>query len=264
MPRSTWSGVISFGPMAAPIKLYKATEDKGLKLTLAHKDCGGSVGNLRFCKTCETHNPDTVHSYQLDKESQIILTDEELATLPLESTKRIDIEGFLLQEDHPLALYSDTSHYIVAQEGGAKAFELIVKAMLTRNLVAVGTFTTRGKERHCVIRPMVDGRVVLNTLFSKNEVRDDPFYYTGTSILGDSFSKEELELTGQLLEAMVLPGYFPDDNEDKYKEALHKLIQAKLSGKPIEAPAPAPVSQGSLVDGLKAAIEAAKEVQNVS
>lgn len=257
MPRATFSGSLTFGPLAIPIKLYTAQDDKGITLKLVHRDCGGLMSQVRRCKECEEEVEwtDLDRGYQLSKDQMIIFTQEEIDSIPLESTKAVGLKGFLTEESAPDPIYWGSSYFMAPDRGGDKPFSLITRAMRTEGLVGLASISLRNKERNALIRPIDDGRVLLTLLFWGNEVRDDPAYYTSEV---DARTEREEALTHQLVSGMILDSFDPNSTSDAYKNAIEKMIEVKLEGgviNTLQAHAP-PTS--SMEDALEAAVAAMK------
>jgi len=260
-PRSTFKGALTFGPISAAVKLYKATDEKKVSLTTAHKGCGGALKQKGYCDKCDEEGLGWAgqdRRYQLSKEKSVLLTEAELKALPLKSTREIELKGFLRPESQPDSLYFGDSYYMAPDEIGAKAFALIVTAMQRSKLWGLGTVSLRSREKMCLIRPTSEGRIVVSLLFYGDEVRDDPAYYMGESAVA-GVTEQEVDLTQQLIDAMTLDEFDPNETSNAYTEALVNLVNAKLEGKEVETIEASPESSGGdLSDILSVAIAQAK------
>jgi DNA end-binding protein Ku len=254
--RSIWSGQLGFGPISTPVKIYKAQDDKGVDLKLAHEGCGGAVGQKRECKVCEREIgwTETDRAFELSKDERVILTKADLAALPLKSSKKIEITGFLNPEDQPDPIYYGTSYYIAAEEAGETPFALIIGAMAESKLMGLAKITMRQREKTALIRALPDGRVLLTLLFWGDEIRDDGAFHMNESAV-QSLTDRDIELSRQLVQGMVVDEYDPTESRDPYKEALLEVIKAKIEGRevtPIESESAQPT--GSLTSMLEAAV----------
>ena len=92
MPRSIWNGVISFGMVSIPVKLYTATEDKDISFHQLHQACGSRLKQLRWCPVCdrEVEWGEVTRGYEYAKEQHIVLSEEDLGKLPLPSKRSIE------------------------------------------------------------------------------------------------------------------------------------------------------------------------------
>lgn len=259
-PRSVFSGTLAYGLISAPVKLYVATEDKAVSLNLVHKECGGRIGQERKCKSCSqiTEPEDLDRGYQLSKDKMIVLTEAELQSLPLSTTKEIEMVGFLEEQHQPDPIYYGSSYYMVPDDLGIKPFALIVAAMRESNLQGLAKVSLRHREKTALMRPMRDGRILLTLLYWGDEVRDDPAYYLHEGLA--EISKGEMDLARQIVGSMVVQEFDPTESRDAYREAMQELIAAKLAGKEIKPKAKKVESKvQSLEEQLKATLAQAKE-----
>src|SRR5947208_619217 len=126
MPRTMWKGAISFGLVSIPIKVFPATEEKGLSFNQLHDEDHGRIKYQRVCAKCGEVVPfeHIVRGYEYEKDRYVVLTEEELASVPVESSRAIDILQFVdLEEIDPI--YFQKSYYLVPEETGVKAYKLL-------------------------------------------------------------------------------------------------------------------------------------------
>ena len=97
MPRSMWKGAIQFGLVTIPVKMYLATESKGVSFNLLHADCHGRIQMKTYCPTDDEfiERSDTVRGYEMAPGQYITVTDEDLAAVPLKTVRSIEIEQFV-------------------------------------------------------------------------------------------------------------------------------------------------------------------------
>lgn len=254
MARSIWSGVVSFGMVSIPVKLYTATESKDISFHQLHKTCGSRLKQLRWCPSCEQEVEwgDIVRGYEYAKEEHIVLTDEDFAKLPLPSKHTIELAAFVKSDDID-PLFYEKSYYLEPDETGIKPFVLLMRALKKKGLTAVAKLAIRNKERLCALRPY-DGTLMLETLYYPDEVR----VQQGGALPDIKVSDRELDMAFALIDLM-LAEFQPEQYQDGYREALMEIIQAKLEGAEIvEAPAPPKGKVIDLMTALKASVEAAK------
>src|ERR687890_403309 len=171
MPRSIWSGAISFGLVNVPVKLYSAVNRKTVRFNQLNKDTGNRIQQKRV-------DPDTgdevtydqiVKGYELTKDRYVVITPEELDALDPEKTRTIDIEDFVdLDEIDPV--YYDHPYYLVPDKGAAKAYGLLLGAMKEANKVAIARVVLRSKEQLVAIRPAFDNVLMMETMIFADEV----------------------------------------------------------------------------------------------
>jgi DNA end-binding protein Ku len=255
MARAIWSGVISFGMVSIPVKLYPATESKDIAFHLLHKECHTRVKQLRWCphddKQVEWN--DTERGYEYAKGQYVVLTEEDFERLPLASKHTIDLSAFVKAEQID-PMYYEKAYYLEPEETGVKPYNLLVRALVDKELSAVAKIAIRQKEHLCALRAQ-DGVIVLETLLYADEIRQD----SRPDVADVKISDRELDLAYSLVDAME-QDFDPDDYKDDYREALMELIKAKLEGIEVpEEPVAAPTRVGDLMAALKASLEAAKK-----
>ena len=255
MPRSIWNGLISFGMVSIPVKLFTATDSKDISFHLLHRECNSRLKQLRWCPVCEREVEwgETVRGYEYAKEQHVIMTDEDFDKLPLPSKRTIELAAFVKAEEID-PVYYEKSYYLEADEVGIKPFALLMKALREKNLTAVAKIAIRNKERLCALRPM-DGTLMLETLYYPDEIRVE----RGTEVPEVQVSDRELEMASTLID-LLADSFEPEKYQDDYRRALMEIIEAKLQGEEfVEAPVAAPAKVTDLMAALKASVEAAKK-----
>jgi DNA end-binding protein Ku len=254
MARAIWSGSISFGMVSIPVKLYGATESKDISFHLLHSTCGARLKQVRWCPTDEVEVPwsDTVRGYEYAEGEHVTLTDEDFERLPLASRHIIDLTAFVnATEIDPV--YYERSYYLAPDERAEKPYALLLKAMEKKGLTALATITIRKKEQLCAIRPK-GGAIVLETLYYPDEVRP-----AEVDLAGAKVSDRELDMADTLIELLHKP-FEPEEYHDTYREALAKLIEAKLAGREVvKAPPARDTKVIDLADALRRSVEAARK-----
>src|SRR5215217_8504683 len=154
MPRSMWSGAISFGLVNVPVKLYSAVSRKTVRFHQLNKNTGTRIAQRRVDAQTgeEVSYDDLVKGYELTKEHYVVITPEELESLDPEKTRTIDIEDFVdLVDIDPV--YYDHPYYLIPDKGAAKAYGLLLNAMEESGKVAIARVVIRTKEQLVAIRP---------------------------------------------------------------------------------------------------------------
>jgi len=253
--KATWKGSISFGLVSIPIKMYSATVTRELKFNLLHAKDGGRVRYKRVCEKCNSEVPkdEIVRGYEISKNEYVILTDEDFEKVPLKSVKSIEIKQFFDPSELNVIYYSNF-YYLAPDKGGEKAYFLLKEAMNATQSMAIGKVGMRGRE-HLVAIKAFDGGLLLAQLHYVDEIRS-PAEVPSWGVSVD-VSEEELELAKQLVLAMKKPLKL-EEYRDEYKEALLKLIEAKLAGKEVTITEEVTAAK-SLMDALKTSLEAVKQ-----
>jgi DNA end-binding protein Ku len=254
--RPYWRGHVSFGLVTFPVKLYTATEEKDVRFRLLHSECLTPIKNQRYCPYHERviEWKDVVRGYEVSKGKFITVTDEELEGLPSDTSRSVNVAGFVeLTEIDPL--YYEHSYYVAPDEGGTKAFVLFRDALKEVNRVAVGQVVIRDKEYPVALRPYEDG-MVMATLYYADEVR-------ALSAL-DEFPVEakihpnERKMALQLVENLAMEFHI-EEFRDEYRDKVVAMIKAKGEGTPVASPkAQEPGKVIDLMEALKRSVEMAQ------
>jgi DNA end-binding protein Ku len=254
MPRSIWNGVISFGMVSIPVKLYTATEDKDISFRLLHKDCGERLKQLRWCPKHEraVEWDEVVRGYEYAKDEHIVMDEEDFEKLPLPSKHTVELSAFVdaTQID---PIYYQRTYYLEPDEKGMKPYSLLMQALKDKELTGIAKIAIRNKEQLCAIRPM-DGTLVIETLFYPDEIREVP-----TEVPEQKFSDAEMKMAHALIE-LLQEDFDPAQYQDEYRQALMQVIDAKLEGVEVaEVEVARPAKVTDLMSALKASVEAAKK-----
>ncbi|WP_456468732.1 non-homologous end joining protein Ku [Archaeoglobus sp.] len=252
--RASWKGSITFGLVTIPVKVYTAILPKELKFSLLHSADGGRIRYKKVCEKCgkEVSNDEIVRGYEISKNEYVILTDEDFEKVPLKTVKSIEIKQFFDPSELGVIYYSNF-YYVSPDKGGEKAYYLLKRAMRETDSMAIGKMGMRGKE-HLVALKAFDGGLLLAQLHYIDEIRN-PAEVPGWGVEVE-VSDEELDLAKKLIMAMKRSLKL-EEYRDEYKEALMKLIEAKLAGREITVTGGVEEVK-SLMDALKASLEAVK------
>ena len=253
MPRAIWKGVISFGMVSIPIRLFPATESKDIGFRQLRRDTNTRVRMLRWDPVEEQEVPydEIVKGYEYAKDRYVVLDDEDLEKLPLPTKHTIELTAFVEESDIDPVHY-EKSYYLAPEDAGIKPYSLLIRAMQAKGLIAIAKVAIRTKERLCALRARGD-QLILETLYYPDEIRDP-----GEAAAVDEVSEEEMEMARALIEMLEEP-FDPEKYKDQYREALMTIINAKLEGQEVATPeAAAPQPAVDLMAALRASVEAAK------
>lgn len=253
MPRAIWKGVISFGMVSIPIRLFPATESKDIGFRQLRRDTNTRVRMLRWDPVEEQEVPydEIVKGYEYAKDRYVIVDDEDLEKLPLPTKHTIELTAFV-EEAEIDPVHYEKSYYLSPEDAGIKPYSLLIRAMQAKGLIAIAKVAIRTKERLCALRARGD-QLILETLYYPDEIRDP-----GESVAVDEVSEEEMEMARALIEMLEEP-FDPEKYKDQYREALMTIINAKLEGQEVATPeAAAPQPAVDLMAALRASVEAAK------
>ena len=252
MPRSIWTGAISFGLVTVPIRLSPAVRRQGVSFHQLHTEDGARIQHRRFCSAEDREVPreEIVRGYELEGGRYVTVTDEELDRLDPERTHTIDIERFVdLGEIDPV-LY-DASYYALPDgEIAAKPYELLLRAMAQSGRVAIGRVVIRTKEHLAALRPTGDVLTVSTMLFPDEVVPRGELELPAAR--GEA-SDGEVKMACQLVESLSAE-FEPQSYRDTYRERVRELIECKARGEEVVSE-PAANRAEAAVD-LMAAVEA--------
>jgi DNA end-binding protein Ku len=258
--RSMWKGAISFGLVSIPIQLYAATENKNVQLRQVHAADGGRIKYKRVCSLDGEEVPysDIAKGYEAGDGQMVVLTEEDMAELPLPSTQGIEVLEFVPLEAIDPIQY-DRTYYIEPQKPAVRPYVLLRDAMQKSGQVAIAKVALRQRETLALLR-VRDEVVVLTTLLWPDEVRVPDFGFLDEE--PPELRSQEMEMAGSLIESMAEPEFDPDTYGDSYREALESVIEAKLTGGEIEAPVSAASEPADVIDlmsALDASIKSRKD-----
>ncbi|HEY7400884.1 MAG TPA: Ku protein [Actinomycetota bacterium] len=256
MPRAMWKGAISFGLVTIPVSVYPATEEKTLRFNQLHDEDGGRIRMKRTCSVDgeEVSFEHIVKGYEYEKDKYVILTDEDFDAVPVESSRSIDIVQFVdLEQIDPMMFKK--SYYLAPEETGAKAYALLREAMSKDAKVGIAKVSFRDKEHLAALR-FRDDAFVLETMYWPDEIREVDFGGVDVDL---KVRDQELQMARQLIENLT-GEWNPEEFTDEYREALLRIVEAKINGEEIEVVAPEPTAKVvDLMEALKASVAAAKK-----
>ncbi len=233
MPRALWSGSLSFGLVNVPVQLVSAARDLDYHFHQLHEKDKVPIEQRRFCtkEDVEVTWEEVAHAYELDGE-QVVVTDEELASVQPRKTRTIDIEAFVdLSQVDPI--YFDHPYFLIPagdSEGTQRAYRLLVETMAAQDRAALGRFVMRTKEYLVAVRAR-DGALALTTMLFHDEVRPTKEIPTG----GKKPAKKALDTAVAIIEELSTD-WDPESYEDCYRERLKRVIDAKRKRRTIHAP----------------------------
>jgi DNA end-binding protein Ku len=255
MPRAFWKGVISFGLVAIPVKMYVGTETKALSFHLLHKKCLTRPKQVLHCQTDDEYFgiKDTVRGYEAAKGQYVVMEESDFEKAPVSTSHSINIVGFIeAKEIDPIYYYG--IHYLEPEELGVKSFQLLKEALIKTGRLGLGKVTFQQKEHLGCLRPL-DDILVLHTLHYQTEIMSRKELVPAKS----KVTGAELDMAVSLVKAMGI-NFKPEDYKDEYRDALKKVVEAKVKGKELVTPAvPEAAETGDLMAALRASIQAAKK-----
>jgi DNA end-binding protein Ku len=256
--RSMWKGTVSFGLVAIPVALYTATENNNVSFRQVHAEDGGRIQYKRTCTVDGEEVPysDIAKGYELPDGQMVVLTDEDLAGLPLPTSRGVEVLEFVpLEAIDPICF--DRSYYLEPQKTALKPYVLLRDALHKSGQVAIAKVALRQRESLAILRVYSDV-IVLTTILWPDEVRTPDFGFLREEV--PQVRPQELTMAGSLIDSLSSPVFDADQYHDDYREALLKLIDDKIAGNEVKAPVVEVRGDQptDLMSALRASVEAAK------
>ncbi len=254
--RAIWKGAVSFGLVSVPVKLYSATESKDISFRQVHAKDGGRIKYQRVCSIDgeEVEYADIAKGYETEDGEMVILTDEDMSSLPSESSREISVEKFVPSEQIDPMLF-EKSYYLEPEKTGAKPYALLREALEAADRMALVTVSLRNRMSLAVLR-VRDDVIVMQTMMWPDEIRKPDFGSVDTS----EAKPAEVKMATMLVD--TLAGDFDaDEFEDDYREAVETLVKAKIEGGEVKRTPETKKSSGEVVDllaALQRSVDAAK------
>ncbi|HVJ09103.1 MAG TPA: Ku protein [Acidisarcina sp.] len=255
MASTVWKGYITFGLISVPVRLFAAARETHISFNQIHEVCGTRIKQQLYCPHCErvVERSELAKGYPVDKDTYVLVSDEELKGLQAESSEAMEILQFVKLDDID-PIYFETSYYSVAEEPGRRAYALLMQGMERLQVAAIAKLTMHQREQVVLIRPYHKG-LVLHTLYYASEVREVSEFGKDEDL---NLQPQEVQLAEQFMKQLT--GHFqPEQFKDEYESRVEKLVESKGAGQ-LAAPAQtqhrrlAPVI--NLMDALKKSIEA--------
>jgi DNA end-binding protein Ku len=260
--RSVWKGFISFGLVSVPVKAYTSSNSSSsdVKFNQLHKECHSRI---QYKKTCPVHGEvkqeDIVSGYEFAEGQYVLFDPEELDKLRSARDKTISIASFVPPESVDPVYYTGGTYYLVPDGPVAqKPYALLHKVMQQEGQYAFAQVVLRDREQIVLLRPM--GRLIAMTFLNYAEAVKPPDDIE-KEVVPVEVTPKELELAKTLTGQMAVQEFDVKVYEDKYKENVRKLIQAKVEGKEVIAPPAeeAPAVVINLMEALQQSVAAAKK-----
>jgi DNA end-binding protein Ku len=259
MPRPVWTGTISFGLVAIPVKLFHAVRRRSVSFNQLDER---TMSRIRYRKVSdetgeEVPDEHIVKGYEFSKGQYVIVDTDELDALVPAATKTVELEEFVDLDELDPSIF-DAAYY-VAPDANPKPYVLLSRAMEESGKVAIGRFVMRNKQYAAAIRA-VDGRLMMSTLAYADEVIDPAEIDELASLDDVDVQDREVAMAEALVDSLAAP-FDHDKYRDEYREQLTALIEQKAAGEDIVVPE-VEAEKPKIVDlmaALEASVEAAKK-----
>ena len=236
--RAMWSGVVAFGLVSVPVKLYAATEDHDVHFHQVHTADGGRVKMVRTCSIDgeKLELSEISSAFDVGGGEMVVMSQADFDGLPVAGKDEIEVLEFVPADQVDPVLF-DRSYYLEPEPRGLKPYVLLREALQRTDRTALVRVVLRTRSQLAALR-VRDDVLVLQTLLWPDEVRaaDFPVLAGATDV-----RTQEIAMAESLVES--LSGDFdPRAYRDEYREALVAVIDAKAAGGATTVPTPDPVS----------------------
>jgi DNA end-binding protein Ku len=226
MASTLWKGHITFGLISIPVRLFTAARDEHTRFHEIHRECGTRIHHQLYCPYDErvVTRDEVALGYEVDKDKFVLAEPAELKKMQPKSSKVMEILQFTkLDEVDPI--YFETSYFAVPEEGGKRAFDLLLRTLEDLEYAGVARITLHQRERIVIIRAFQQG-LTLHTIYYPNEIhRVEQYKQNGLKDL----KKQEIALGEQFAKTLVKP-FRPQEFHDEYQVRVKELIESKAKG----------------------------------
>jgi DNA end-binding protein Ku len=255
--RAIWKGAVSFGLVNIGVKMFAATEERDISFHQVRRSDGSRIRYRRVAEADgeEVAYADIAKGYTLPSGDTVVLTDDDFADLPLPSARVVDVLQFV-PTDQIDPIYFAKSYYLEPEQPAVKPYVLLRDALDSSGMVGLVKVALRNREQLATLR-VRDGVIVLETMIWPDEVRDASFGFLDDDVQ----VRPQEQAMAESLVASMAGDFEPEQYHDDYREALQKVIEAKIEGREVVDTAPAAPDTGQVVDlmaALRASVEAAK------
>jgi len=236
--------------------MSKATTDHNEHPNELHKGCGGRMGRMNYCKSCNQNNVDKasiVKGFEVEKGKYVEFTEQDFDNIPTDTQKSLKIDRFVGLTEVDQEIF-ESSYNLTPDEVGLKPFQLLAEQLNEQSKVALGKFTMSGKEQFVALRGKEkDGilGIIMSTMFYADEIRPMQGIAISQRV---QVTDGERKLLGQVINKMTRP-FDHLTYHDTYNDALKVAIETKRSGGTIEAIPEKQVKKVSLEDALKSMLD---------
>jgi DNA end-binding protein Ku len=227
-----WKGALTFGLVNIPVELRTAVRSDHISFKMLNKADLTPVKYERVARDGDAVAwKEVVKGYEYEKGKYVVITDEDFKSAALEQSKTIDICDFV-QEREIDPRFFETPYYLLPTKGGEKAYALLREAVRNAGVVGIGKVTMRKTQHLAGIKVVGDALVLEIMRFASELVDASEYTFPDASLV----RPQELKMAEQLVDNLAQP-FDPAKYTDDYRANLMKVIQAKLKGKKVAAPA---------------------------
>lgn len=252
--RPIWSGILSFGLINIPIRVYSGTRVHEMDLDMLHKKDLARIRYAYICTAEEKEVPykEIVKGYKADNGEYVVLEDEDFERARSKKTKAIEIEMFTYEREID-SIYFEKPYFLEPDKDAHKAYNLLREALSESEKVAIASFVLRNRKHMAVVKPY-ENALILNQLRFPSEIRD----LADLNLTKAKVNEKEVSMAIKLIDQLTEP-FDPSAYSDTYEAELKEIVQAKLKGKktkkeaktkPVEA-----IASEDILSKLKASLK---------
>lgn len=232
MASTVWKGQLNFGFVSMPVKFTSGAVKESISFNQLHK---GDNSRLKQIMHCAAENKpvdrsEIVKGYEYEKDKYVTLTTEEIEAIAPETAESMDVLEFVNAADVD-PVFFESAYHLAPEVGGERAYALLYQTMRKTRMVAVTKIAMHQREHVAILRPGARG-IILQTLFYHDEVRAIQEFRTDCDLVKGT----EVAMASQLAREMAAD-WQPEKYSDTYRAKLKQLVEAKVSGKPLESAA---------------------------
>ena len=234
MASTVWKGYLAFGLISVPVRLFVAARTERISFNQIHDKCGSRIKQQTYCPVCErtVERSELKKGFEVSKGRFALIEEDELKKISTDSSETMEILEFVRVADID-PIYYDSSYFMVPEEAGKKAYELLFQTMQKSGFSAVAKLAMHQREHTVIVRPHSHG-LTLHTMFYPEEVRELPEFRKDPNI---SVRPQEVALAEKLVEGLAAD-FDPSKYHDEYQGRLMQMIETKREGLSVETTAP--------------------------
>jgi DNA end-binding protein Ku len=255
MATTVWKGHLTFGLVSFPVKLFTAARSENISFNQLHKSDNSRVKQVLYCQAEDKPVPrsELVKGYEYEKDRYVVIDDEDIKKMAPGTARVMEIIEFVkTTEVDPV--YFEASYYMAPDDAGEKPYALLYQVLKSTGYVGVAKIAMHNREHIVIFRPGPTG-LLMHTMYYTHEIRKVEEFRTDTSVVSD----KEKALAQMLVETLAAP-FEPDKYKDGYRENLQTMIDAKIKGQQVVAPAVhEPAKVIDIMEALKQSLAIAKK-----
>jgi DNA end-binding protein Ku len=253
--RPIWRGHLRLALVSCPVALFNARHDRaGIRFNLINPDTGNRIRMVtQDAETGkELQRRDLVKGYEFRKDQYLLLSDDDLDSVKVETSAVMTIEKFVDNESID-PVYYDAAYFIAPDgDAGRDVYAVLREAIAKTGMTALARVVISQRERTIALRPVGDAGLMAHTLYEERDLNSSKDLFDGLESI--KIDPEMVKLATQLVERQA-GNYDAADLEDRYETRLRAMIDAKLKGEGIDLEAEEPVASTSNVIDLMAALK---------